>query len=295
MNDWKLLSSHPYGHVYEKDSIILKIIPESQIREVNFWKKVKLQKDEKKYLVCPTKIEYKKDYKLQSIPMGNYFLLSMEKKQCSLSKYLTNRSLTLNLEKKIYPNIIKALQLLGKQGFVHADMHLENIMKDKSNFCLIDFGLVMHKDFYETQQETKLCDLYLWCKEDFYSLCLVLLFHDQKKLLVKNNDYSKYRKKWIKYFSKNPTDWAMTKKNIFKTFCFDGREDFLFCYQFCFQNILSPSSALSPKPGVHMYDMLTKVFLDRIFLMTSIWFPQLVKLELSPERQKFYKQIVFKI
>ena len=61
------------------------------------------------------------------------------------------------------------------------------------------------------------------------------------------------------------------------------------------KNILSSSPILSPKPGIHMYDMLTKVFLDRIFLMTSIWFPTLIRLVLSPERQKFYKQIVFKI
>jgi hypothetical protein len=167
-------------------------------------------------------------------------------------------------------------------------------MKDKSQFYLIDFGLVMHKDFYTTQQEIKLSELYLWSNDDFFTLCLVLLFHGQEKLRVKNNDYKKYRQRWIRYFTKNPNEWALIKKNVKKTFNFQGHDDFLFCFQFFIKNLLSNSTILSPKPGIQMYDMLTKVFLDRMFLFCAIWYPTLIKLELSTERQIFYKNLVQK-
>jgi serine/threonine protein kinase len=294
MKDWKLLSSHTYGHVYEKENRILKIIPESQVREVDFWKKIVLSESDKQRFIYPDRIEFKKQWKALSLPKNNYYLMEMEKKKETLSKYLEKHKLSLSLERQVFKVMIPVLQLLKAQGFVHADSHLENIMKDKSQFYLIDFGLVMHRDFYTTQQEVKLSELYLWSNDDFFTLCLVLLFHGQEKLRVKNNDYKKYRQRWIRHFTKNPNDWALIKKNVRKTFNFQGHDDFLFCFQFFIKNLLSNSTILSPKPGIQMYDMLTKVFLDRMFLLCAIWYPTHNKLELSTQRQIFYKNLVQK-
>ena len=294
MNDWKLLSSHPYGHVYVNGSRILKIVPESQVREINFWKKLVLTESQKKNYLFPKRIEFKKNWKPFSLPKDNYYVMEMEKKKETLSKYLQKYKLTLSIERKIYKDIIPMLQLLNNQGFVHADIHLDNIMKDGNQYFLIDFGLCMHKDFFHTLPEIKLSDLYLWSKDDFFTLCLNLLFQGQEKLRVKNNDYKKYRQKWIRYFTKNPKDWALLKKNLKRTFDFTGHDDFLFCFQFFLKNILSSSGILSPKPGINMYDMLTKVFLDRMFLLCAIWFPELIRLQLPSDRQIFYKNLVFK-
>jgi len=292
MNDWKKISSNSYGHVFEKNNIILKIIPQFQEKEIKFWKKINLKSHEKLFII-PKKILTKKiTNNYLGLSNGLYYFIYMNKIGQTFNNYLSQYKLTNNIENKLCKQLNNIFTILHNQGFVHADVHFDNILKDKNKYYLIDFGLVMHKDFCQSKNELDIYKLYLWAKEDFYSLLLKLLFQNNQNLLIKNNNYSVVRQKWIKYFKKYSNKWYEIKDCMNKIFNFKNNDDYYYCFQFFINNILSNSKQLSPKPGIQFYDMLTKIYLDRIFLIISIYNPQIIKLNINENKQKFYKTIL---
>jgi len=294
-NNWKRISINPYGFVYEKDKTILKIIPEFQRKEILFWKTIHLSKEDKKLFVVPDRI-FSKSYntfnRLYGLEKGSYYFMYMSKMGKTLEKYLIKHELNLNDEKKIVKDVFKIFDILQKQSFIHGDVHFQNILKQGNKFYLIDFGLVMCKDFCMTKYEQDLQNLYLWSRDDNFTLLSHLIFHKNEHLCIKNNDYLKIRKKWIQFFSKNPNDWSFMKNVLEKIFDFSNKEDYHYCFQFYIKNILSANSSLSPKPGIQIYDMLIKIYLDRTFLISSIYFPKLIKLRLNKIRQDYYKTLI---
>lgn len=293
-SEWNLISEGSQGLVLSRGNRILKIV--SDEREILFWSKFDLKNEEqKKMFVAPDIIEYKKNWKpplSTMLPEGNYYTMEMDKKQESLEKHLRTHLLTVPLEKRVLNQMRDILRLLNERGFVHADMHLKNILKQGNRFYLIDFGLVMHRAFCRTAQETMLCDIYLWSRDDFFTLCLVLIFFGQDGLRIKKNDYQKLRAKSIRYFSKDPRAWIELKETLYSTFDFKKHDDYLVCFQHFIQNFLTASSQLAPKTGIYAYDILTKIFLDRLFLLVAVWHPDCLKLHLNQDRQIMYKELI---
>jgi serine/threonine protein kinase len=294
--EWNLLSEGAQGVVLSRGNRIMKILPEAQEREVLFWSRVvwKDEEDKKKMFVVPDNIELKKNWKppFSCYPEGNYYIMEMDRKQESLEKHLRAHLLTVPLEKRVLLQMKEILGFLNDQGFVHADMHLKNILKQGNRFYLIDFGLVMHRSFCQTVQETMLCEMYLWSRDDFFTLCLVLVFFGQDGLRIKKNDYKKLRSKSIKYFSKQPVAWIEMKKTLQTTFDFHKHDDYLFCFQHFIQNFLTASSQLAPRKGIYAYDILTKIFLDRLFLLVAVWHPDCLRLHLNQDRKIMYKELI---
>lgn len=292
---WKRISMNPYGFVYEKDKIILKIIPEFQRKEYLFWNAIHLSKNEKKIFVMPDRI-FSKSLKvynhLYALEKGSYYFIYMQKMGKTLDHVLSKNDILYKYEKKIVTDMFKIFDILQKQGFIHGDVHFQNILKHGNRFYLIDFGLVMYKDFCMTKYEQDLHNLYLWSRDDNFTLLSKLIFYKNENLCIKDNDYLKIRQKWIQFFSKNPNDWCKIKDLLEKIFDFSNKEDYYYCFQFYIKNILSPNSSLSPKPGIQIYDMLIKIFLDRTFLISSIFFPRLIKLKLNKHRQDYYKTLI---
>jgi len=292
---WSLISDSSQGVVLSRGNRIMKIVPESQKKEVMFWSRLVFNDEEhKKLFVAPDLVEHKKGWKppLSACAEGNYYTMEMDRKQESLEKHLRTHLLTVPLERRVLVQMREVLRVLNEQGFVHGDMHLKNILKQGNRFYLIDFGLVMHREFCKTVQENMLCDMYLWSRDDFFTLCLVLVFFGQDGLRIKKNDYKKLRHKSIKYFLKHPAAWIDMKETLQGTFNFRKHDDYLFCFQHFIQNFLTASSHLAPKKGIYAYDILTKIFLDRLFLLVAVWHPECLRLHLNQDRQTMYKELI---
>jgi serine/threonine protein kinase len=279
--------------IIQKGTKIIKIIPEENDREILFWQSIKLSEDEKKRFVAPHSIVLKtvgskNAYQLVS---GKYFFMTMEKKNQTCCDFLKTRKLSTSFEKKLITRICPLLSIIHKQGFVHADIHLGNILMDSEDLYLIDFGLVMHEKFCNGQIHDRLIlDLYHWSREDFFTLYRQLLFYPQPHLLVKNNNYKRHRKQWKLFFCKHPDEWIQFKKILENCFEFQKRPDFKICFRYFITLLLSDSETLSPKPGVYLYDMLTKIYLERVFLLFAIYYPDKIKLSMSVARQEIYKK-----
>ena len=307
---WKGL----HGNIFKvpDQKRVIKVIrkhenPEEDSREEMFWSVIKLDKEQKRRLVAPLQtfsLQIPKKGVLG--PKGLYTCFVLEEKRMTLGKYIKTRSLTIVEEKTLFNNIVGAISVLYQQGFVHSDLHLENILLDQESssssamqlqFFLIDFGMVMHKEWIKgNSSRQNLYVLYRWSKDDFFTLLLHVLFSKQPQLKIKDNDYKKNRLRWIDFFSKNAKEWGQMKKFIELSFDFKGREDFRLCLDFFFHNILcSKTTVLTPKQGIPIYDMLVKVFLDRFFIIFAILFPQEIGLQLSKERANLYKLLLVKM
>jgi serine/threonine protein kinase len=215
----------------------------------------------------------------------------MDRKKDTLSNYLSKKNLNFHFEKKILTQIFPLFNILYNQKFVHSDIHFENILLDeKNNLYLIDFGLVMHRDFCSDLNQKILYDVYLWAKEDHFCLLKTLLFFRKEHLLVKDNNYKKHRKKWIEYFQKHPIEWTKFKKYLYTQFSLHQKEDYKLCFDHFINNILTNSNTLSPKTEIYLYNVLTKIFLERMFLLFSLLYTNLV----SIERKNFYLMFIQK-
>lgn len=285
---WKLISRNTYGVVYRTTKEIIKIIPESQKKEVLFWQRFHTGPG----FIKPRRIVCKRftDRNPYGIPCGTYYLLYMPIGGRTLADDLKKKKISANF----LPHVFRLLERLYEQEFVHGDVHFENILRRRNEFFLIDFGLVLHPEFCATKYERDLHKLYHWAKEDFFTLLLKTLFYEHEHLLISDSNYAPIRKQWIYFFLRHPKDWHVCKILLEKLFDFGRHEDYYFCFQYFIKHLLTTSKHLSPRPGIQLYDMLIKIFLDRTFLICSIYYPHLIKLPLHKTAQKEFQKTFHK-
>jgi hypothetical protein len=286
---WELLSANPYGYVYRDKNRIIKLLPEFQKKEVEFWKRLSLRPDESCLFVIP-KISQENIARSRDVADGRYYLLNMERKPGILSD-LQKSGLTPKTEARVIADMRRVFGILFRGGFVHADVHAQNILCNarRSRFFLIDFGLVLHAGFCQTEGEAQVHSLYLWSRDDYFSLLRVLFFSGNEHLLIRNNDYKDARDCWRRHFQRLPKQWHRFKDHFRATF--DGsREDYRYCMEYFLDRVLSPDNGLSPSPGVYLYDMLTKIFLDRAFLVFAVYYPTKIGMTALGARPSLFRR-----
>jgi len=264
-----------------KKNIVQKIFKKNQSIEIQIWKD-----------------------KLMNLPLGDHFILPgiiqsnnnriiLQMSLCKQSAYdLFQKKDQYALEKKMIHDIQKALLFLNKNGIVHGDIHFKNILFDNNHFYLIDFGLAKHLDYLQNIYDKQLYELYIWSKEDIFRLITLVVFRKNQRLCIKNNNYKNIRKKWVDWFTKHSQDWIFMKQHLYKSFDFSNKIDFSYCLGYFFSKILTTSKRLSPKNGIYQYDILTKLFLERLFLYTSVFFPEIIGLDLSKKKQNLYIRVI---
>jgi serine/threonine protein kinase len=274
------LSKNNNGYVYLSDNKIIKIIPKLFQNEILFWQHIHITSYQKHLFIIPEsitvlEIDKKNKSMYPEIPKGIYHLMIMSKKKGSVFQLIQQNNWSFTKEKVMLKQIIHILLILHKQGFVHADIHYANILYEGLQFYLIDFGLVLFPKIEMDSSKSQLYQIYLWSKDDIYSLLRIFFFLHQENHLIQNNDYKKHRSLWINFFRKHSNQWTIFKSIIEKTFELQQYQDFSYCFHFFINHILSDHHSLCPKPNIYLYDILTKVFLDRMFLLFSIWYPHI--------------------
>lgn len=105
---------------------------------------------------------------------SDFFLVSFPQKR----KYLRGN------EQKCMTDIGKALDVLHKQGILHMDVHLENIVMDRYRFYLVDFGISqiykMEEPFLRYHRELN---------EDYFQLLWNMYFETNQMI----EDFSFFR------------------------------------------------------------------------------------------------------
>lgn len=138
----------------------------------------------------------------------------------------------------------------------------------------------------------QLYQVYLWARDDYYSLIKYFFFMNQESRLIKDNEYIKQRLLWKNYFKRYPKKWPYLKSILKKSFEMDKHEDYYCCFNFFINNILTDKSCLLPKEDIYIYNILTKIFLDRLFLFFSIFYPKINSIECSPNKHIYYKKLI---
>ncbi|MAI14517.1 MAG: hypothetical protein CMM15_10895 [Rhodospirillaceae bacterium] len=119
-------------------------------------------------------------------------------------------------EQKCMTDIGNALDVLHKQGILHMDVHLENIVMDRYRFYLVDFGISqiynMKEPFFRYHYELN---------EDYFQLLWNMYFESNKMI----DDFSSFRillskmsdpkyKKLCRTFKKSKTYSKQFEKEI---------------------------------------------------------------------------------
>lgn len=223
-------------------------------------------------------------------------LLLMPRCTCQAKEILIKTNYDLDIQLQIVKDMNVALSFLQKIGIVHGDLHLENVLYEAKNnhFYLIDFGLSLHKSLCFEKNKMILYHLYLWSKEDHCRLFLHLYLVQHTQFFIQNNNYKKLRKQWRKFFTSNPKSWSDIKQKILKSFDFENQSDYLSCIHYFFSKILTNSKSLCIKSGIYEYDVLTKLYLDRLFLFTCIHFPECIHLKINPSKKQLFQTILLK-
>ena len=281
----KLIHNSPNSRIYLEKNIVVKVVPGNQNDEVHFWGRFKTLM--KNRFIIPDLIERKvmkdscNEYNLMK---GTFYFIWMKKKEKTLEDYRHGKEISIKTEKNWLAQMHEILIELKRQDFVHSDIHFRNILIEGGKLFLIDFGLVMHRDFCCVADKKCIYELYLWAFEDFYTFLKNMIFYKHEKLLIQDNDYKKIRSRWKIYFHKNPKHWIVFKTRLKNLFDFESRDDYKICFYYFVNNILSDSPILSPKQGIYRYVILFNLFLDRMFLLFSILHTPI----LSSDRKKIY-------
>ncbi|NDE13734.1 hypothetical protein EBZ80_02270 [bacterium] len=286
---WELLSANPYGHVFRDRDRIIKVIPEFQKKEVEFWTHLRLDPGEDRLFVIP-KVRQERITGSKRLPDGVYSLLEMERKPVVL-RDLLSKELSLKTEARAIADMQAVMGVLFRNGLVHADVHAQNILctARKDRFYLIDFGLILHPRFCQTEGETQMYRLYLWSRDDYFSFLRLLFFAGNERLLIRDNDYREIRGVWRTHFQRLPKQWLRFKENFRGTFCLDDAPDYSYCMEHFLDRVLSDDGGLSPSPGVYLYDMLTKIFLERAFLVFAVYYPGQMSLSVPAARARLFR------